>query len=153
MDAKIVAMKAAQEFLGRALTLQREIENKKRRIQTLRDMATSTTGTMSDMPRSDSPNLQRMETVLCKAADLEFEVDVDKARLDLLKADITEVLSDLEDFREQQVLYARYVAGMEWNSIATECGCARATAIRHHHSGLSHIAEIMKNHPGKMILG
>lgn len=153
MDAKIVAMKAAQEFLGRALTLQREIENKKRRIQMLRDMATSTTGTMSDMPRSDSPNLQRMETVLCKAADLEFEVDVDKARLDLLKADITEVLSDLEDFREQQVLYARYVAGMEWNSIATECGCARATAIRHHHSGLSHIAEIMKNHPEKMILG
>ena len=71
----------------------------------------------------------------------------------LLKADITEVLSDLEDFREQQVLYARYVAGMEWNSIATECGCARATAIRHHHSGLSHIAEIMKNHPEKMILG
>ena len=79
MDAKIVAMKTAQEFLSRALTLQREIENKKRRIQTLRDMATSTTGTMSDMPRSDSPNLQRMETVLCKAADLEFEVDVDKA--------------------------------------------------------------------------
>ena len=153
MDANTVAMKTAQEFLGRALTLQREIENKKRRIQTLRDMATSTTGTMSDMPRSDSPNLQRMETVLCKAADLEFEVDVDKARLDLLKADITEVLSDLEDFREQQVLYARYVAGMEWNSIATECGCARATAIRHHHSGLSHIAERKKNHPEKMILG
>ena len=47
MEANTVAMEAAREFLGRARELRREIDNKQRRIQTLRDMATSTTGKMS----------------------------------------------------------------------------------------------------------
>ena len=140
MEANTVAMEAAREFLGRARELRREIDNKQRRIQTLRDMATSTTGTMSDMPRSDSPNLQRMETVLLKAADLEMEVAGDMARLDEIKQEITAAISELTEYREQEVLYYRYVECMPWAAIATECGYHRRTIMKRHEDGIAHVA-------------
>ena len=140
MEANTVAMEAAREFLGRARELRREIENKQRRIQTLRDMATSTTGKMSDMPRSDSPNLQRMETVLLKAADLEMEVAGDMARLDEIKQEITAAIGELTDYREQEVLYYRYVECKPWAAIATECGYHRRTIMKRHEDGIAHVA-------------
>ena len=140
MEANTVAMEAAREFLGRARALRREIENKKRRILTLREMATSTTGTMSDMPRSDSPNLQRMETVLLKAADLETEVAGDMARLDEIKQEITEAISELTEYREQEVLYYRYVECMSWPGIMAECGFGRRTILRRNQEGIEHLA-------------
>ena len=103
------AVRNTEEFLGRVRKLRNGIENKMLRIETLRDMATSTTAAVSDMPRSDSPNLQRMETVLCKVADLESEIAQDRAAMETAKAEITAALSELEDYREQQALYGRYV--------------------------------------------
>lgn len=72
------AVQDTMEFLGRVRKLRNGIENKMRRIETLQDMATSTTAAVSDMPRSDSPNLQRMETVLCKVADYHTEKAIDR---------------------------------------------------------------------------
>lgn len=148
MEANTVAMEAAREFLGRAQALRREIENKERRIQTLRDMAESTTGKMSDMPRSDSPNLQRMETVLCKAADLEMEVAEDQARLDGIKEEITAALGELTDYREQEILYYRYVGCMSWSGIMAECGFSRRTILRRNQEGIEHLAAIQAGNAG-----
>ncbi len=141
MEATTAEMELTRQFLKRARVLEREIARKKCRMQTLRDMATSTTAAISDMPRSDSPNLQRMETILCKAADLESEIEKDRMRLDVIKAEITEAISGLEDFREQQVLYDRYVGDKAWSDIAAECGYARVTVLRYHQSGVAHLAE------------
>lgn len=143
MEANTVAMEAAREFLGRARELRREIENKQRRIQTLRDMATSATGTMSDMPRSDSPNLQRMETVLLKAADLEMEVAGDMARLDEIKQEITAAVCEMPDYREQQALYFRYVDCLPWAEISTQTGFHRRTLMKWHESGMVHFGAMM----------
>ena len=140
MEAKNVAVQAAREFLGQARELQAGIANKRHRIEMLRNMATSTTGTMSDMPRSDSPNLQRMETVLCKAADLEMEVAGDMARLVEAKQEITAAIGELSEYREQEVLYYRYVECMPWAAIATECGYHRRTIMKRHEDGVVHLA-------------
>ena len=139
-----MAMEAAREFLGRARSLQREIENKERRIQTLRDMAESTTGKMSDMPRSDSPNLQRMETVLCKAADLEMEMTEDQARLDGIKEEITAAIGELTDYREQEVLFHRYVKCLSWAQVFSECGYSERSVFRFHDSAVERIAAYLR---------
>ena len=44
------AVRNTEEFLGRVRKLRNGIENKMLRIETLRDMATSTTAAVSDMP-------------------------------------------------------------------------------------------------------
>ena len=141
MDGKVADMKAAQEFLSRARRLQHEIVNKKHKIVALRDMATSTTATLSDMPCSDSPNLQRMEMMLCKATDLEREIVADQAAAEAAKEEIMAAVFDMEDYREQQVLCHRYVECQTWTAIADACGCHIRTAHRYHDSGVEHMAE------------
>lgn len=138
------AVRNTEEFLGRVRKLRNGIENKMLRIETLRDMATSTTAAVSDMPRSDSPNLQRMETVLCKVADLESEIAQDRAAMETAKAEITAALSELEDYREQQALYGRYVECNAWVAIAKDCGFHIRTVQRQHDAGIEHLAVLME---------
>ncbi len=138
------AVRNTEEFLGRVRKLRNGIENKMLRIETLRDMATSTTAAVSDMPRSDSPNLQRMETVLCKVADLESEIAQDRAAMETAKAEITAALSELEDYREQQALYGRYVECNAWAAIAKNCGFHIRTVQRQHDAGIEHLAVLME---------
>ena len=138
------ALRNTEEFLGRVRKLRNGIENKMLRIETLRDMATSTTAAVSDMPRSDSPNLQRMETVLCKVADLESEIAQDRAAMETAKAEITAALSELEDYREQQALYGRYVECNAWAAIAKDCGFHIRTVQRQHDAGIEHLAVLME---------
>ena len=144
------AVRNTEEFLGRVRKLRNGIENKMLRIETLRDMATSTTAAVSDMPRSDSPNLQRMETVLCKVADLESEITQDRAAMETAKAEITAALSELEDYREQQALYGRYVECNAWAAIAKDCGFHIRTVQRQHDAGIEHLAVLME---GRMPYG
>ena len=138
------AVRNTEEFLGRVRKLRNGIENKMLRIETLRDMATSTTAAVSDMPRSDSPNLQRIETVLCKVADLESEIAQDRAAMETAKAEITAALSELEDYREQQALYGRYVECNAWAAIAKDCGFHIRTVQRQHDAGIEHLAVLME---------
>ena len=138
------AVRKTEEFLSRVRKLRKGIENKLLRIETLRDMATSTTAAVSDMPRSDSPNLQRMETVLCKVADLESEIVQDRAAMETAKAEITAALSELEDYREQQALYGRYVECNAWAAIAKDCGFHIRTVQRQHDAGIEHLAALME---------
>ena len=138
------AVRNTEEFLGRVRKLRNGIEKKMLRIETLRDMATSTTAAVSDMPRSDSPNLQRMETVLCKVADLESEIAQDRAAMETAKAEITAALSELEDYREQQALYGRYVECNAWAAIAKDCGFHIRTVQRQHDAGIEHLAVLME---------
>ena len=138
------AVRNTEEFLGRVRKLRNGIENKMLRIETLRDMATSTTAAVSDMPRSDSPNLQRMETVLCKVADLESEIAQDRAAMETAKAEITAALSELEYYREQQALYGRYVECNAWVAIAKDCGFHIRTVQRQHDAGIEHLAVLME---------
>ncbi len=140
MEANTVGIEAAREFLERVRVLRRGIKRKQGKIRFLREMATSTTATVSDMPRSDSPNLQRMETVLCKAADLERELAEDKATLAAVKEEITEAICDLDEYKEQQALFGRYVECREWEDIAKACGYHKRTVQRHHDAGVEHLA-------------
>lgn len=140
MEANTVGVETAREFLERVRVLRRGIKRKQGKIRFLREMATSTTATMSDMPRSDSPNLQRMEAVLCKAADLERELAEDKATLAAVKEEITEAICDLDDYKEQQALFGRYVECKEWEDIVKACGYHKRTVQRHHDAGVEHLA-------------
>ena len=144
MDINNENVRAALDFLGQVRRLRNGIENKMLRIETLRDMAASTTGRITDMPRSDSPNLQKMETVLCKVADLEREIIADRAEMESAKAEVAAALSELEDYREQEVLFGRYVECNAWAAIATDCGYHIRTVQRRHDSGVEHLAALLE---------
>ena len=52
----------AKEYLGQAYRLDQRIDAKLEQVSSLRALATKATATISDMPRSSSPNLQHMES-------------------------------------------------------------------------------------------
>ena len=69
----------AKEFLGRVGRIERRLTWKKTQVESLRTLATGCSAQISDMPRSDSPNLQRLETLVCKIADLDAAIKQDEA--------------------------------------------------------------------------
>ena len=134
----------AKDFLEQVRYVDRAIDSKLEQVERLRNESTKATSLVSDMPRSDSPNLQRMETVLCKVADLESEIAQDRAAMETAKAEITAALSELEDYREQQALYGRYVECNAWAAIAKDCGFHIRTVQRQHDAGIEHLAVLME---------
>ena len=90
------------------------------------------------------------DTVLCKVADLESEIAQDRAAMETAKAEITAALSELEDYREQQALYGRYVECNAWAAIAKDCGFHIRTVQRQHDAGIEHLAVLME---GRMPYG
>ena len=79
----------AKEYLGQAYRLDQRIDAKLEQVSNLRALATKATATISDMPRSSSPNLQHMESTILKIIDLEQEINEDIDRLVDLKKEIT----------------------------------------------------------------
>ena len=50
----------AREYLSQAFHIDQRINSKLSQVMRLRETATNCTATLSDMPRPDSPNRQRM---------------------------------------------------------------------------------------------
>ena len=55
----------AKEYLGQARFLDTRIDSKIQQVSRLRDLATKCTSTLSDMPKSPSPNQSNMENIIC----------------------------------------------------------------------------------------
>ena len=51
----------AKEYLSQAMHIDQRINSKLEQVTRLRENAANCTATLSDMPRPDSPNKQRME--------------------------------------------------------------------------------------------
>ncbi len=67
----------------------------------LRELATKATGTLSDMPRADSPNVCRMEDIILKIVDSENEINAEIDRLVDLKREMRVVIGAVEQSEHQ----------------------------------------------------
>ena len=100
----------AKEYLSQAMYIDQRINSKLEQVMTLRETATKATATLTDMPRSDSPNLQSMENTIVKIVDLENEINRDIDRLVDLKAEVRQLIAALEN-PEQQLILELYNKG------------------------------------------
>ncbi len=110
----------AKEYLKQAWNIDQRINDKLDQVVRLREMATKATTTMSDMPRSSSPNPQRMESVVTRLADMEADIDADIDQLVDLKIDIMRTIWQVEDVSCRLVLELRYHSFKSWEDIASE---------------------------------
>ena len=99
----------------------------------------STTATLSDMPRSDSPNLQSMENTIVKIVDLENEINRDIDRLVDLKAEVRQLIAALENPEQQLILELRYLCFKQWSAIMEEMGISETSVYRIHGEALKNI--------------
>lgn len=129
----------AKEYLSQAMHIDQWISSKLEQVMKLREAATKATATLSDMPRPDSPNIQAMESTICKIVDLEREINEDVDRLIDLKAEARRVIQQITEPDQQLVLELRYLCYKPWTEIMSEIGYSEATLYRLHGEALKNI--------------
>ena len=130
---------SAKEYLSQAMYIDQRINSKLEQVMTLRETATKATATLSDMPRSDSPNLQSMENTIVKIVDLENEINRDIDRLVDLKAEVRQMIAALENPEQQLILELRYLCFKQWSAIMEEMGISETSVYRIHGEALKNI--------------
>ena len=108
----------AKEYLSQAYRIDQRINSKLEQVKSLRELATKATATLSDMPRSQSPNFHRMEDFIAKALDLESEINADLKTLIDLKREVVTIIKCVERTELQTILEMRYLCCETWDEIA-----------------------------------
>ena len=129
----------AKEYLSQAMYIDQRINSKLEQVTRLRENVTNCTATLSDMPRPDSPNKQRMADTICKIVDLEREINEDIDKLVDLKAEARRAINEVGDPVQQLILELRYLCYKPWLEIAETIGYSEATVYRLHGEALKNI--------------
>ena len=67
----------AKEFLSQAYRLDKKIDWKIQQVESLNNLATKATGTLTGMPRNPSPSTSRLADVVTKIVDLEEVINAE----------------------------------------------------------------------------
>lgn len=129
----------AQEFLRQIGALQKRIETNTRRVEQMQELLTKITPSISDMPKSSTPNVHAFEDRICAKVDLEKEIEMDKIRLEKVKLDVIDAIMQIPNQECREVLYKRYVEFKQWNVIITELGYAEKYVFTLHNKALKKI--------------
>ena len=113
-----------KEYLSQARWLDMRINSKLLQVESLHNLATKASSTLSDTPHSGNRNVHRMEDIICKIVALENEINKDIDQLVDLKRGIMECIQSIENMEYQSLLEKRYLCLMTWEQIAAETGCS-----------------------------
>ena len=129
-----------KEYLMQVRYIDRLVDSKLEQLARLKETATKATMTLSDMPRSDSPDLQSMETTVVKMIDLEREIDAEIDQLVDFKREVREKIDGIADLDQRLILELRYLCYKPWSEIVDEIGCSEPTVYRLHGEALKKIS-------------
>jgi len=129
----------AKDYLSQVRFIDSLVDSKLEQLARLKETATKATMTISDMPRSDSPDLQSMESTIVKMIDMEREINADIDRLVGLKREAQGVIDQLPDMDQRLILELRYFGFKKWPEITEELGYSEATIYRLHGVALKNI--------------
>lgn len=113
-------MKNVKEYLSQAFHIDKQLRSKLEQLSVLRELATTTTQPLSDMPGSPNRNIDRMEKAIIKIMDMEKEISEEVDALLDLKNQIAQCIKKVEDIDCQLILEFRYLCFMSWEDIAAE---------------------------------
>ena len=135
---------SAKEFLKQARHIDQRINSKLEQVQSLRELATKATATLSDMPRSATPNIHWMEDVICKMMELESEINADIDELINTKHEVMAVIKMVERPEYQSLLELKYLCMKTWEEVAAELGYVYRQITRMHGYALEQVDAILR---------
>ena len=130
---------AVKNFLTGAHCIDQSINCKLEQIQSLSDLATKATSTLSDMPGSPNRNIHKLEDLIVKIVDLQTEIKEDAERLVLAKDHVREAINQVKDREGQMVLEERYLRNSKWEDIALYTNRSMRQVFRIHDAALKEI--------------
>ena len=134
----------AKEYLAQARNIDQRINDKLAYVAQLHDMATNVSAVISNMPKSPSPNNQKMESIIVRLADTEAEINADIDRLVTLKLEIMNTIWQVTDENAQMVLERRYHRFKSWEDIAADMRVSIRWVHKIHAKALDDVEKILE---------
>jgi len=136
-------MMTAKEYLGQAYRLDQRINSKLEQVQSLRELSVKASATLTDMPRSGTRNVQRMEDIIAKMVDIETEINNDIDDLISTKQEVMSIIKGVAKQEHQSLLELRYMCFKSWEQIACELNYSISWVLKVHHKALRAVDEVM----------
>ena len=110
----------AKEYLSQAYHLNRRISTKLSEVKAIREITGMATAILSDMPKSSTRNIRRIEDSIAKLMDMESELACDIEKLMAIRQEIAEVINSIDKQIYSTLLSLRYLCFKDWETIANE---------------------------------
>jgi len=134
----------SKEYLSQARYLDMRINSKLDQIESLHELATRCTSTISGMPHNPNRGGSPMADAICKIIDLESEINADIDKLVDLKREIVGVIKRIDNVELQTLLEKRYLCFMQWEQIAVDMCFSIQHVYRLHAEALDVVSAILK---------
>lgn len=135
----------AKEFLSQARYLDMRINSKVEQIDSLNDLATKCTSTLTGMPHNPSPSTSLMADAVCKIVDLQEELGRDVQELVELKRRISTLIKSVPNHEYQTLLEKRYLCLQTWEKISVDMNFSIQHAHRIHEKAVEIIEFLLKD--------
>ena len=126
----------AKEFLLQPERIRKEIERRRMRIVSLRQLAERLTAAMQEIRVMSSPDPTRMESLLAEAADEEKQVARLEDEAAIALAEVSLAVSALPDIRMVKMLEMRYLDGCRWDEIQARLRLSPSRVFKLHRRAL-----------------
>lgn len=136
-------MTDARKWLGRARSIDREINALIRAANETRDALTKITQNYSSDGAQSSPDPHKFD----KLVELEHLIDEKGQMLLETKGEIVTAIYKLDDGRHRTVLLDYYIRGMTLEEIAVEIHASYRQTKRYHRAGISEIEKMALHVP------
>ena len=130
-------------YLGQARFLDMRIKSKIQQIDSLRELATSCTAVLSDMPKNPNHSASKVENCVVKIIEVQEGLKNDIDALVELKKEIMATIKAVEDVELQTLLEKRYLCFLSWERIAVEMHYSIQHIYRMHDTALTAVEGIL----------
>lgn len=134
----------AQKYLDRIRQAEQHVDWLKERADNLRMLLTDTSVHYTDMPHSDSPDLQIHETLHAEIDELEREVQEAELEAAEIKLEVGRTVCKLSNPVIQKALLYYYLDGKHWTDVAEKIQFSIAQTYRFRNAGLAELEKMLQ---------
>ena len=110
----------ARDYLSQAYRLDQRINSKLEQVESLNELATKVSSTLTGMPKNPNRATSTMADTVTKIIALQAEINNDIERLVDLKREMVAVIKAVTNTERQTLLELRYLCFKTWEQIAVE---------------------------------
>ncbi len=131
------------EYLGQVRDADRRVEQLRERVMNLRMLTTDISVHYTDMPHSDSPDQQKILTILAQIDEMEREIAEAEASAKATRLDVGMTVCRLKDPSAQKVLLLHYLEGKKWKEVAEEIRYSVPRVYQFRDAGIQELDQIL----------
>ena len=143
---EIMSYPMARAYLGRVKAVEQKVKLLEMRIENMRLLLTGTSVQLSDMPRSDSPDQEKMATLYAEIDELEREKAQAEAEAESIRIEVGRMICRLSDPLAQKVLMLYYLEHLNWRAVTENAHLCISQVYQHRDQGYAELEKSLTEH-------